>query len=201
MKITEAEFVKSAIDPRAYPKDRRPEIAFVGRSNVGKSSLLNHLLNRRGLAKTSATPGKTQLLNFFSINRKYYFVDLPGYGYAKVPQAVKDRWGRVVTDYLYKRDTLRLVIVLVDSRHAASPLDIELLELLDRAQRPAVVVATKHDKLKSSARARQLKALRAGLGLDGDSIVIPYSTVTGHGRKELWEALDSALEPDPNNFE
>ncbi len=193
MRITGAEFVKSAIDEKAFPKDRRPEIAFAGRSNVGKSSLLNHLLGRKGLAKTSATPGKTQLLNYFSINNKYYFVDLPGYGFAKVPLSVKEHWGRVVTEYLATRETLRLVVVLVDSRHAPSPLDVELLELLDRAQRPAVLVATKADKLKSSQRARQLKALRAGLGLAPDALLIPYSTVTHRGRKELWAVLDGVL--------
>ena len=196
MRVTEAEFVKSAIEPRALPKDGRPEIAFVGRSNVGKSSLMNHLLGRRGLAKTSATPGKTQLLNYFSINRRYYFVDLPGYGFAKVPKAVKDRWARVVTDYLTNRVPLELVVVLVDSRHKPSPLDVELLELLDAAERPAVVVATKADKLKSSQRARQLKALREGLGLDVDALLIPYSTVDNRGRKELWAVLDEVLEPN-----
>jgi len=193
MRITEAEFVKSAIDPRAYPKDGRPEIAFVGRSNVGKSSLMNHLLGRKGLAKTSSTPGKTQLLNFFSINHKYYFVDLPGYGYAKVPKAVKEKWGRVLTNYLSTRHELRLVVVLVDSRHKPSPLDLEMLDMLDQAARPAVIIATKADKLKSSQRARQFKVLREGLELDPDALLIPYSIVDNRGRRELWAVLEEVL--------
>lgn len=195
MRITEAEYVKSALDPKDFPRDGRPEIAFVGRSNVGKSSLLNSLLGRKGLAKTSSTPGKTQLLNFFSINKRYYFVDLPGYGYAKVPLSVKDRWGRALQDYLRYREELRLVVVLVDSRHKPSPLDLDLLEMLDEAQRPTLIVATKVDKLKSSARARQLNALRKGLELDRDALLLPYSSVDTEGRKELWEVLDDILEP------
>lgn len=201
MRITDAAFVKSAIDPKAFPKDRRPEIAFVGRSNVGKSSLLNHLLNRKGLAKTSSTPGKTQLLNFFSINSRYYFVDLPGYGYAKVPLATKEKWGRVLTQYLAEREALCLVIALVDSRRDPSSLDLELLELLARANLSYVVVATKADKLKSSERDRRLKALRTGLALPLDVPLIPYSTITGKGRKELWAALDAVLEPAANTNE
>lgn len=193
MRITEAEFVKSAIDPSAFPKDGRPEIAFVGRSNVGKSSLLNNLLGRKGLAKTSSTPGKTQLLNFFSINHRYYFVDLPGYGYAKVPLAMKERWGRIVTEYLATRTHLRLAVVLVDSRHKPSPLDIELLDLLEAAGRPYIIVATKVDKLKSSQRARQFNALRDGLGLEPDARPIPYSVEDNRGRKELWTVLDEVL--------
>ena len=201
MRISEASFLKSAIDPKAFPKDRRPEIAFVGRSNVGKSSLLNHLLNRKGLAKTSGTPGKTQLLNFFSINHRYYFVDLPGYGYAKVPLATKEKWGRVLTNYLAERDELRLVVVLVDSRHDPSPLDLELLNLLENAGRLYIVVATKTDKLKSSERARRLKTVREGLGLPPDAPLIHYSIVTGRGRKELWAVVEGILEPAANTNE
>jgi GTP-binding protein len=195
MKLAEVAYVKSALHSKDFPKDARPEVAFVGRSNVGKSRLLNSLLNRKGLAKTSSTPGKTQLLNFFSVNRRYYFVDLPGYGYAKVPLSVKNTWGRAVTDYLMNRETLRLVVVLVDSRHDASPLDIELLELLTRAHRPAVVVATKIDKLKPGQQSGKLISLREQLGLPPDALLVPYSAVSGRGRKELWAALDAVFEP------
>jgi GTP-binding protein len=194
MKITQAEFVKSALHPADYPRDGRPEIAFVGRSNVGKSSLLNALLSRRGLAKTSSTPGKTQTLNFFSVNGKYYFVDLPGYGFAKVPTKIKNEWGKALTEYLEHRAELRLVVALVDGRHAPSALDEEMLGLLDEAERPVLIVATKVDKLKQAERARVPQNVREGLGLDPEAEVVAVSAEKGTGIKGLWEILDEALE-------
>ena len=194
MKITQAEFIKSAMGPGHFPTDNRPEIAFVGRSNVGKSSLLNSLLGRKGLAKTSSTPGKTQTLNFFSVNNKYYFVDLPGYGFAKVPLKVKDEWGAALIDYLETRRQLKLVVVLVDGRHAPSGLDHEMLELLEDVRRPVLLVATKVDKLKQGERARLERSLRKALGLAGDAEIVLFSSVTDAGVSELREILGDVLE-------
>ena len=193
MRITQAEYLKSAMHAADFPNDHRPEIAFVGRSNVGKSSLLNALLGKKGLAKTSGTPGKTRTLNFFSVNEKYYFVDLPGYGFAKVPLKVKDEWGKALIEYLETRRTLELVVLLVDSRHEPSGLDLEMLELLDEVERPVLVVATKADKLKQGERAKLVRQLRAGLGLDSDAEVVAVSAETGMGLKDLWDILDSVL--------
>jgi len=195
MRIDTVEFVKSALRPEEYPRDGHPEIAFVGRSNVGKSTLLNALLNRRGIARTSSTPGKTQTINFFDINGKFYFVDLPGYGFAKVPRQLKEHWLRVMTQYLLERAALRLVVALVDARHEVSPKDADVLHLLEDAERPTLVVATKIDKLKRGQRKRHLDRIRAGLGLDQDAMVVPFSGVTREGAPQLWRVIDTLLSP------
>ncbi len=179
--------------PKDYPRDRRPEFAFVGRSNVGKSSLLNALLGKKALAKTSATPGKTQTINFFDVNGVLYFVDLPGYGYAKVPLEVKENWGRVLTAYLEQREQLQLVVMLVDSRHKPTERDLAMLELLDRAEVPTLIVATKIDKLKRGQRRQSLATIRDTLELDPDAEILPFSTATGEGQKELWRIIDEIL--------
>lgn len=193
MKITSATFVSSVMDPEQYPNDRRPEFAFVGRSNVGKSSLMNALLGRNGLAKTSGTPGKTQTINFFDVNGRFYFVDLPGYGFAKVPLHVKNHWGRVMIAYLRDRPPLRLVAQLVDGRRKPTENDLEMLELLDEAEVPTLIVATKMDKLKRSQRRRNLDTIRQTLELDDDALIIPFSTVSGEGRRELWAVIEDSL--------
>lgn len=194
MKITIAEFVKSALQPEDFPRDRRPEVAFVGRSNVGKSSLLNALLRKKGLAKTSGTPGKTQTINFFDVNARYYFVDLPGYGFAKVPKTLKEQWQRFMLAYLQERDTLKLVVALVDARHKPTERDIEMLELLEQAQIATLIVATKWDKLKQSERKPRLQQIRRTLELDEEALILPVSAVTGVGMKELWRVVDEVLE-------
>lgn len=193
MRVNSVQFVVSALDPRQYPRDRRPEIAFVGRSNVGKSSLLNTLLGRKGLAKTSSTPGKTQTLNFFDVNERFYFVDLPGYGFAKAPKSMKDAWNQVLAEYLRTRDTLRLVVSLVDARHKPSALDVEMLHLLEEAEVPTLVVATKIDKLKRSQRNPAFKAIRETLDLHDDMLVLPFSSETKEGVKELWQVIAAQL--------
>ncbi|MBI2424896.1 MAG: YihA family ribosome biogenesis GTP-binding protein [Candidatus Hydrogenedentes bacterium] len=194
MKINEALFLKSALSAEHYPKDRRPEIAFVGRSNVGKSTLLNTLLNRQGLAKTSATPGKTQTVNFFDINKKFYFVDLPGYGYAKVPKHLKEQWNQVMVEYLTNREPLRLVVALVDARHNPSEKDQHMFDILDGAEVPTLIVATKFDKLKQGERKKNINQIRKTLELDPEAAIIPFSSVTREGVKELWEIIEAQLE-------
>jgi len=193
MKVTSAEYVKSAMTPDQFPRDRRPEFAFAGRSNVGKSSLLNRLLNHRGLAKTSGTPGKTQTINFFDVNKRIYFVDLPGYGFAKVPKAVKTAWNRVMGAYLADREPLKMVVQLLDARHMPTQNDLDMLELLDNAEVPTLIVATKIDKLKRSERAARLTAIRQKLELDGDALVIPFSSVTGEGVRPVWDVIDGLI--------
>jgi len=190
MKIKSAEFLKSAMLPEQFPRAGRPEFAFAGRSNVGKSSLLNRLLNRRGLAKTSSTPGKTQTINFFTVNDAIYLVDLPGYGYAKVPRDVKQKWHKAMNDYLVNRPPLRLVVQLVDSRHAPTAKDAEMLGLLETAKVPALIVATKIDKVAKSQRANNIKGIYKALELDEDALVIPFSAITGEGAEEIWRVIE-----------
>ena len=193
MKVISATYLKSAMRPDQFPRDRRPEVAFAGRSNVGKSSLLNKLLNRRGLAKTSGTPGKTQTINFFDVNNRLYFVDLPGYGYAKVPKALKAKWRRVMTNYLVRREPLRLVVHLLDVRHPPTDNDLDMLGLLEEAQKPTLIVATKVDKLKRGQRAPHLRQIRQALDLDEDALVVPFSAVTGEGVRPVWDVIEAHL--------
>jgi len=193
LKILSATFLKSALKPDDYPRDGRPEFAFVGRSNVGKSSLMNALLGRKGLAKTSGTPGKTQTINFFDINGKFYFVDLPGYGYAKVPKTLKDAWNRVMTQYLRQREPLRMAAVLLDARHVPTDNDLHMLELLENAEVPTLLVATKIDKLKQSERKTNLRRIHEAVGLDEEGLVVPFSAITGEGVRPLWAIIEGML--------
>lgn len=190
MKITSAEFVKSAFERRHWPIDGRPEIAFLGRSNVGKSSLLNSLLQRKGLARTSNTPGRTQSINYFLVNDDFYFVDLPGYGFAKVSKSMKADWGKMAEEYLSDRAELALSIQLVDSRHAPSKLDLQLHEWLVFNEKEHIVVATKSDKLSANELARQLRLIESQLP---GSKVISYSAQTGKGSDRVWTEIVAAV--------
>ena len=196
MKISSAEFVLSAFAESQWPRGGLPEVAFLGRSNVGKSSLINSLLNVRGLARTSNTPGRTQALNFFLINRRFHFVDLPGYGYARVPRDVRESWGQLVTGYLAKREPLVLSIQIVDSRHEPTSLDLQLREWLLAEGKPFLTVATKSDKLSQNELSRNLararKVLRAVGDGSGDELVA-YSAVTRRGREDIWRSIEEAL--------
>jgi len=193
MKVVSSHFVKSALHPVDYPKDGRAEVAFAGRSNVGKSTLLNTLLNRKGLAKTSRTPGKTRTVNFFSVNEAVYFVDLPGYGFARVSKSMQATWQKTITAYLFRRAPLRLAVHLIDARHPPMARDVDLLALLDQAHVPTVIVATKVDKLKQSQHRRLEETFRAVLELDDEALIIPFSAVTGEGRKALWDVIDDQI--------
>lgn len=190
MKIASAEFVKSAFTHEHWIDDRRPEIAFLGRSNVGKSSLINSLLQRKGLARTSNTPGRTQSINYFLINEDFYFVDLPGYGYAKVSKSMRADWGVMAEEYLSRREQLVLCVQLIDSRHEPTRLDLQLNEWLNFNGKPHIAVATKADKLGTNQLSKQLKAIRLALKF---SEVIAYSSETGKGRDDVWKSIQSAI--------
>ncbi|MGI8786791.1 MAG: ribosome biogenesis GTP-binding protein YihA/YsxC [Pyrinomonadaceae bacterium] len=191
MKITSAEFVKSAFNAGHWTTDGLPEIAFLGRSNVGKSSLLNSLLQRRGLARTSNTPGRTQSINFFLINESFYFTDLPGYGYAKVSKAMRSDWGEMAEEYLLKRRELILSIQLVDSRHAPTALDIQLHEWLTHHHKNNFIVATKADKLSNNKLRKSLQEIERAL--QPESLIVPYSSLTGKGREAVWREIENSL--------
>ena len=181
-----AEFVLSAAREEQFPPESLPEIAFLGRSNVGKSSLLNCLTGKKGLAFTSAKPGCTQLINFFRINGELFFVDLPGYGYARVPLDVKARWKSLIESYLLKRNTLTKAVVLLDARRGWMEPDLELKDWLEHQGLPFVVVATKFDKLNQKEQHRSLTSITKELS-GGD--LIPFSAVTGRGAREIWQAI------------
>ncbi len=193
MKITSAEFIKSAVKPDQYPKTGLPEVAFAGRSNVGKSSLINALLGRRKLAQTSATPGKTRLVNFFSVNGKLCFVDLPGYGFARVSQAVKESWGPMIETYLRDSASLRLVVSILDVRHDPTGQDRDLIEWLRHYGRPHVIVLTKADKLSRGEALKRRRQIASLLELGEDEPLILFSAQTGDGKAELWKVIGNVL--------
>jgi len=190
MKITSAEFIKSAFAETDWLQDQLPEISFLGRSNVGKSSLINSLVGVRGLARTSNTPGRTQALNFFLINKRFRFVDLPGYGFARVPKNVRATWGEMATNYLAKRLSLVLSIQIVDTRHEPTTLDLQLNEWLIANAKPRVVVATKSDKLSQNELRKSMERVRRMMDAER---VIAYSAVTGRGRDEVWRIIEEKV--------
>ncbi|QQS41769.1 MAG: YihA family ribosome biogenesis GTP-binding protein [Acidobacteriota bacterium] len=190
MKVTSAEFIKSAFEESHWVRDGLPEVSFLGRSNVGKSSLLNSLLGRKGLAKTSNTPGRTQSINFFLINGSFYFVDLPGYGFARVPKKMRQDWGKMAEDYLAKRKELVLSIQLVDARHTPTTLDRQLYEWLTFHRKNSLVVATKADKLSNNKLNKSLDEIRR---LMPGCRVLPYSSVTGKGKDAVWSQIEAVV--------
>lgn len=189
MKINTAEFIISAVENAQYPQTGLPEVAFVGRSNVGKSSLLNSLLNRKKLALTSSNPGKTRLINFFLINEAFYFVDLPGYGFARVSKEMKQQWGQMIEEYLLSREPLKLVVQLVDVRHPPTADDLQMYKWLVHFNLPTVIVATKADKITCGKWQKHLQQIRTGLQLGPQGPVILYSSQTGQGKDELWGVI------------
>jgi GTP-binding protein len=193
VKILSAEFIKSATEPAHYPEGALPEIAFVGRSNVGKSSLLNTLVRRKNLAKTSNTPGRTQLINFFLINDRYIFVDLPGYGFARVPEAVRRNWGPMVETYLKERPNLRLVVLILDIRRDPSVQDLDLLGWLDAYRIPVLPVLTKTDKLSKNQVQRRARLIEEALKTEAGREARPllFSAKTGEGKDALWSGIET----------
>lgn len=172
------------------PDTKMPEAAFAGKSNVGKSSLINALMNRKSLARTSSQPGKTQTINFYNINNALYFVDLPGYGYAKANEKVKAQWGRMIEDYLHRSKQLQMVFLLIDIRHAPSENDRIMYDWICRNGYRPIIIATKLDKIKRSQVQKQINLIRTTLGAEQDTVVIPFSAETKQGREEIYELLD-----------
>ena len=193
MNFQQAEFVISAASPADFPKNRLPEIAFAGKSNVGKSSVINRVLQRKNFARVGDTPGKTIHVNYFCIDRKCYFVDLPGYGYAKVSVEVKAKWGRMIERYLKKSPMLKCVFLLIDIRHEPSDNDRMMYDWIMSNGYHPVIIATKLDKIKRSQVQKQVKLVRDGLGMDKDGTVIPFSAQTGQGREETWTLIEKLI--------
>ena len=176
-----------------------PEVAFAGKSNVGKSSLINALMNRKSLARTSGQPGKTQTINFYNLNDQIYLVDLPGYGYAKTAKRERELWGEMIERYLHTSDVLRAVFLLVDIRHAPSENDRQMFDWMKYMGFDPVVIATKLDKIKRSQVNRQIKVIREGLGADGETIIVPFSAQTKQGRETIWDFMDQVIENESEN--
>ncbi len=192
MHVKSAEFIKSAVKPEQYPPEGPPEIAFAGRSNVGKSSLINTLVNRKHLVKTSSTPGRTQLLNFFDINGDAVFVDLPGYGYAKVPARIKNNWGPMVEKFLSSRQTLKGVVLILDIRRRPKEEETNFINWLFAHSIPVILVLTKADKLSKNKRINQLKAIAKDLGMTEEDMIC-FSAKTRMGMNDVWAAIDHLL--------
>lgn len=178
------------------PQNTKIEVAFAGKSNVGKSSLINALMNRKSLARTSAQPGKTQTINFYNINKELYFVDLPGYGYARVSEETKKQWGKMIERYLSSSKMLRAVFLLVDIRHAPSANDKAMYDWILYQNYKPIIIATKLDKIKRSQIQKHLKEIRTGLSVDADTIIIPFSAETKQGRDEIYALLDHYMEAE-----
>jgi GTP-binding protein len=193
MKIVSAEFMAGAVSSRQYPEPEWSELAFVGRSNVGKSSLINSLLNRKKLVKTSQTPGKTQEINFFKVNGDFIFADLPGYGFAKVPPAVQKRWKKMIEEYLLNRETLLAVVFIIDMRRNPSPLDLDLKNWLEACDVDYILVGTKADKLSQTELKKQGRKLNDAYFEGEEGKLLIYSSKNGRGRKELWSVITALM--------
>lgn len=181
------------------PVNDKPEFAFAGKSNVGKSSLINALMNRKAYARTSAQPGKTQTINFYNINDALYYVDLPGYGYAKVSQTEKEKWGKMIERYLHKSKQIRQVFLLVDIRHEPGANDKQMYEwIVYNGYRP-VIIATKLDKINRSQIQKHVKMLRTGLGMEKSDIILPFSALTKQGREEIWDLIEKIASGEMDN--
>lgn len=191
MIIKKADIEAVAVSPAQYPTQGYPEIALAGRSNVGKSSLINTLVNRRALARTSSTPGKTRTINFFNINDAIYFVDLPGYGYAKVSKDEKAKWGDMIEEYLHNREELKLVIMLIDIRHEPTKDDVIMFKWMKASGRKMVVVATKADKLTRNQLNKSISVIKKVLPMNEEDIFIPFSSQSKLGRDELWDIIET----------
>ena len=176
------------------PNNTLPEVAFAGKSNVGKSSLINALMNRKSLARTSSQPGKTQTINFYNINNEMYLVDLPGYGYAKVSEKERERWGKMIEKYLETSEKLRAVFLLIDIRHEPSANDKQMFEWIDYEGYQPIVICTKADKISRGAVQKQIAMIRKSLGADKDTIILPFSALNKTGREDIWDLMDQVIE-------
>ncbi|SFP73410.1 ribosome biogenesis GTP-binding protein YihA/YsxC [Salibacterium halotolerans] len=193
MKVNEAELLISAVRQDQYPKNGLPEIALAGRSNVGKSSFINTLVTRKNLARTSGKPGKTQTLNFYDIEGRLMFVDVPGYGYAKVSKSEREAWGRMMETYFSSREKLRGVAMIVDSRHSPSALDVQMYQYLKQFELPVLVIATKADKVTKNKRPKHVKNIRETLELEKADNILLFSAETGQGKEDAWKAIQAMI--------
>ena len=193
MKVTNAEIVISAVSQKQYPGDRLPEIALAGRSNVGKSSFINTLIHRKNLARTSSKPGKTQTLNFYRINDLFYFVDVPGYGYAKVSKKEREKWGGMMETYFQTRNTLKAVLLITDIRHEPSKDDIQMYHFLKYFELPVIIVATKLDKIPKNKRSQHVKRSKEAFQMDPQDNLLPFSSETGEGKEAAWTLIKNYL--------
>ena len=193
MKVHHAEIVISAVSPAQYPEGGLPEIALSGRSNVGKSSFINTLIDRKNLARTSSKPGKTQTLNFYLIENSLLFVDVPGYGYAKVSKTERAKWGQMIETYLTKREQLKAVVSLVDLRHAPSQEDIQMYQFLKYYDIPVILVATKGDKIPRGKWNKHESVIKKALDFDNNDEFIIFSSVTKEGKEQAWQAIQQAI--------
>lgn len=193
MKVTSSEIVISAVKPEQYPETELPEFALAGRSNVGKSSFINKMLNRRGLARISSKPGKTQTLNFYIINEILHFVDVPGYGYAKVSKSEREAWGKMIETYLTRREQLKAVILIVDLRHPPTADDRLMYDFLKHYEIPCIIVATKADKIPKGKWQKHLKVTKETLELVESDHIVLFSSETGLGKDEAWQLLESYM--------
>jgi GTP-binding protein len=193
MKVTNAEIIISAVSKKQYPNDRLPEIALAGRSNVGKSSFINKLIHRKNLARTSSKPGKTQTLNFYKINESFYFVDVPGYGYAKVSKKEREKWGIMMEEYFETRNTLQAVLLITDIRHEPTSDDLQMYDFLKYYELPVIIVATKLDKVPKSKRSAHIKRTTGAFQIEQGDVLLPFSAETGEGKDEAWRLLKPFL--------
>ena len=193
MKIKKSEFVKSAHTIEGYPYNTLPEIAFAGRSNVGKSSMINKVLNRKGLAKISSKPGHTRSINFFNIDNKFYLVDLPGYGFAKVSKKEKEKWNMLINDYLHYRENLKGIVMIVDSRHKPSEKDMVMLNWVREVGIAKIIAATKADKLSNNQKAKQKRVIKNTLDLFEDEQFTFFSAKTGEGKQQIFSFINQII--------
>ncbi|MCR5452997.1 MAG: ribosome biogenesis GTP-binding protein YihA/YsxC [Lachnospiraceae bacterium] len=196
MKIKSAELETVCGITSKLPENTHPEVAFCGRSNVGKSSLINCLMERKSLARTSGQPGKTQTLNFYLLNKEIYLVDLPGYGYAKTARTTAEKWGKMIERYLTSSEMLRLIFLLVDMRHAPSNQDVQMFEWIKYLDLQPIVIATKSDKIKKNERAKSLSLIKQTLNADSNDIIVPFSSETKEGRDDIIDFLDQVIEAE-----
>lgn len=189
MKINSAKIQISAVNKNQYPKDRLPEIALAGRSNVGKSSFINRMIQRKNLVRTSSKPGKTQTLNFYNINDSFYFVDVPGYGYAKVSKREREKWGLMMEEYFQTRESLKIAVLITDLRHQPTNDDLQMYRYLKYFDLPVLIIATKLDKVAKNKQLNNLKRTENFLNIDPDDFIVPFSSLTGEGKEEAWGFL------------
>lgn len=193
MKITEAELVISAVSQKQYPADSLPEIALAGRSNVGKSSFINKMIKRRSLARTSSKPGKTQTINFYKLNEAFYFVDVPGYGYAKVSKQERNKWAMMMEEYFETRESLKAVVLVTDLRHKPTSDDVQMFTYVKYLQLPIIVIGTKLDKVPKSKKDKHISIAKKTLQMEKEDPFIPFSSETGAGVEDMWSILNAYI--------